>query len=657
MARRAAQALDRERWEGHPALLAWRRLGGALPSAIFVVKEELSSERRSLIYRLEGVQRGEGAIIAKRSAARGIAVERRIYQEVLADLPVPVLRCLGGVPDSDPRFAWLFLEAAGGADFDADSPAHRAAAAAWLAGLHMGTEGHRILPELPDRGPDHYLEHLHDGRRRIAECFDNPVLRDKDRELLDAILRALDVVESNWSAVDEACDGAPQVLVHGDFAARNARVGGEGCDARLWVFDWEVAGRGPPGIDLVRADGETYARAVRGRWPRLDVERQVRLGQLLRGCLAPIGWETLALDTPWVERPLYGLASYLRRLEDFLALSHWSGGAAAQRPRMGGPASTSEEPRQHPAARAWRRLGRCDAGLVGVEALRRKKVSQVYRLDGVGRAGSVIAKRTSFAIAAIERCIYEQALPQLPVRRLALEGVLEDTGGCWLFLEDAGDERAVGLEARRLLTTWLAGLHTSAAAHVGALPLPERGASHHRERLRAAHRPLREHVGNPALAAADRWVLCRLADDLARLDSRWHEVEALCARMPRTLVHGDLAPSNLHRRSGPDGDELLVLDWETAGIGPPAVDLVPVEPALYAAHVAEIWPGVTPESVARWQGLGRLLRTVVATSWESSELAFPWVEKPMVRLRVYRRELEEAMAVLDTDAVAPGVSP
>jgi hypothetical protein len=81
-----------------------------------------------------------------------------------------------------------------------------------------------------------------------------------------------------------------------------------------------------------------------------------------------------------------------------------------------------------------------------------------------------------------------------------------------------------------------------------------------------------------------------------------------------------------------------------------------VEPALYAAQVAETWPGVTPETVARWQGLGRLLRTVVATSWESSELAYPWVEKPMVRLRVYRRELADAMSVLDADAIASGAS-
>jgi len=657
MARHAARKLDPEHWEGHPALLAWSGLGGAHPSAVLVVKEETGSERLSRIYRLDGVHEGGPSVVAKRSTASSIAIERRIYEEMLADLAVPTLRCLGGAPDPDPRFAWLFLEAAEGAEFDGESAPHRAAAAAWLAGLHMGTEGHEILPELPDRGPAHYLEHLRSGRRRIALSFENPALGDADRELLDAILRALDVVESNWSAVEAACASAPRVLVHGDFAARNARIEGEGPEARLWVFDWEVAGQGPPGIDLVRADRETYARAVQQRRPRLDVARELLLGQLLRGCLAPIGWETLALDTPWVEQPLYGLASYRRRLEGFLAASGWSGGGAAARPRPDAATTTGEDPHTHPAARAWRRLGRSDASLVGVEALRCKKVSQVYRLSGVGSTGSVVAKRTSFAVGAIERCIYEQVLPSLPIRRLGLEGVLEEADASWLFLEDAGSERAQGAGAQELLTAWLAGLHTSAAGLAGGLPLPERGAHYHRERLRAAHRPLREHLGNPALTPADRWVLCRLADDLALLDARWHEMEALCARMPRTLVHGDLVPSNLHRRRVAGGDELLVLDWETAGIGPPAVDLVSVEPAPYAMLVAPTWPEATPEVVARWQCTGRLLRTIVATSWESPDLAFPWIDRPMARLRVYRRKLEEAMSALDDAVLAPEALP
>jgi hypothetical protein len=51
--------------------------------------------------------------------------------------------------------------------------------------------------------------------------------------------------------------------------------------------------------------------------------------------------------------------------------------------------------------------------------------------------------------------------------------------------------------------------------------------------------------------------------------------------------------------------------------------------------------------VARWRRCGQLLRGVIATEWEASGLAFPWVEKPMAGLRVYRHELEEALAGLD----------
>lgn len=650
MGSRAARRLDPGDWEGHPALDAWRALGGSAPSTVLVVKEESGSERLSRIYRLEGVHPGGRGVIAKRSSAESIAVERKIYDEVLAPLAVEALGCLGGVADADPRFAWLFLEAAEGEEFDADLPAHRAAAAAWLARLHTDSEGHAALRELPDRGPAHYLEHLRGGRRRIADSFDNPVFRAADRELLDAILCRLDVVESHWSAVEEAGELSPRVLVHADFAARNVRVEGEPPEARVWVFDWEVAGRGVPGIDLVRADLELYASAVRGRWPRLDVPAQARLGQLLRGCLAPIGWETLALDTPWVERSLYGLASYLRRLDAFLASAGWSGGGARPRPRPLEAPGASGDPREHPAARAWRRLGRSDAALARIDGLRHKKSSQVYRLTGVGPSGSVVAKRTSHAIGAIERCVYEQALPRLPLRSLRLEGVIEEPEACWLFLEDAGSERAEGPEARRLLTAWLADLHTSAAGIARQLPLPDRGATYHRERLHEARRPLRENLGNPALAPADRWVVCQLARALERLDARWGELEALCAQMPHTLVHGDLGPANLHRRRSGDGDELLVLDWETAGIGPLAIDLLAVDPTLYAARVARVWPEATPKRVARWQRCGRLLRTIVATGWESADLAYPWVEKPMVRLRVYRRDLEEALSLFDPEA-------
>ncbi len=656
MARPAARRLDPEQWAAHPALLAWREIGGGDPSSVLVVKEEQSSARQSRIYRLDAVRPAGGAVVAKRSDRASIALERCVYERGLASLPLPALRCLGLVADADPRFAWLFIEAAGGEVFDADSPAHRAAAAEWLAVLHLGAEGHAVLSELPERGADHFLAHLRDGRRRIAESFENPALRGPDRELLDAILRGLDVVEWHWSRVEDACAGAPRTLVHGDFADRNVRVEGDGPQARVWVFDWEVAGCGMPGIDLVNADLEVYAAAVRERWPRLDLRLQAWLGRLLRGCLAPIGWETLGLATPWIERPLGNLASYRRRLDPLLAEAGWVAGGTRRGRAPALIAEPGADPRAHPAARAWRRLGRSDVGLEEVACLRRKPGSRVFRLRGIGPAGSVVAKRTSGAAGEVERRVYEQVLPRLPLRSVGFHGAVAEEDACWLFLEDVGGERALGPEARELLTEWLARFHTRAAALSGALGLPERGPDHYRDRLHGTRRTLRDRLANPALSPADRWVLRELAGCLERLDARWHEIEALLAQMPRTLVHGDLGAPNLRLRGDAAGAELLVLDWETASVGPPAIDLFGVDPGAYAARVAREWPGATPQAVARWKRCGQLLRGVIATEWEASGLAFPWIEKPMAGLRVYRRELEEALAELANGAGAAGSS-
>jgi aminoglycoside phosphotransferase (APT) family kinase protein len=258
----------------------------------------------------------------------------------------------------------------------------------------------------------------------------------------------------------------------------------------------------------------------------------------------------------------------------------------------------------------------------------------------------VVAKQGSGVAGEVERRVYESVLPRLPLPTLAFHGAVEEDGGSWLFLEDAGDERLEGSEGVRSLTAWLARLHARAAPLCDALGLPERGADWYRDHLRGTRRTLEERLGNPALSPADRFVLRELAGCLERLDARWVEVEAILAEMPRTLVHGDLGTANLRLRRGDTGTEIVALDWETASVGPPAIDLFAIDPDLYAGRVRRDWPRATPEAVARWKRCGQLLRGVAATQWEASGLAFPWVEKPMAGLRVYRRELEEALAGL-----------
>src|SRR5882724_1426694 len=75
--------------------------------------------------------------------------------------------------------------------------------------------------------------------------------------------------------------------------------------------------------------------------------------------------------------------------------------------------------RQHRAVKAWEGITARQVAPERIEILKLKNKSAVYRLVGVGLDGSsVIAKRCRRATAGIERRIYEEFLPRLPLPRL-----------------------------------------------------------------------------------------------------------------------------------------------------------------------------------------------------------------------------------------------
>jgi hypothetical protein len=128
------------------------------------------------------------------------------------------------------------------------------------------------------------------------------------------------------------------------------------------------------------------------------------------------------------------------------------------------------------------------------------------------------------------------------------------------------------------------------------------------------------------------------------LESRWGEVEGLCAGAPRTLVHGDFQARNLRVRTGPAGATLVCFDWEMGGWGVPGADLASrradPDPAAYAAVVRGHWPDVGPETVARLARVGKLFWVLAATDWTACELPNGWPESPMHHLRVYEARQE-----------------
>src|SRR5437773_1698254 len=82
---------------------------------------------------------------------------------------------------------------------------------------------------------------------------------------------------------------------------------------------------------------------------------------------------------------------------------------------------------EHPAVIAWRKVAPDHGAPDRITKLKETRRSRVYRLHGAGPGGApVIAKLGTLAGAAIERTIYEDVLPTLPVTALRLYGLLED---------------------------------------------------------------------------------------------------------------------------------------------------------------------------------------------------------------------------------------
>jgi len=305
----------------HPALCAWQRLD---PNAAWPDRIDLLKERRtSRVYRLVGAGPGRSSLIAKRNRLAKLVQETRIYRELLPEAGIPTLACHGLVAEADGDLGWMFLEDAGETAFGLDAADNRMVAARWLARLHGATQ--RLSGRLPERGPQHYLEQLRIGRETIHRHADNPALGTNDHQLLDGVVGRLDLVERGWGRIEEACDGTPRSLVHGDFARRNLRTIHRRSGNEPLVFDWGAAGYGLPGLDLLQVDLESYASEARQYWPDLDrdrLERQLWVSRLFRGVLAPIKWRAASLGAAWVVGPLRDLAAFVSRLDDLIA-SGW----------------------------------------------------------------------------------------------------------------------------------------------------------------------------------------------------------------------------------------------------------------------------------------------------------------------------------------------
>ncbi len=308
--------------ETEPAVGAWRALGaGPMPERL----ELLRRRDKSVIYRLPDVGRAGSHVIAKQSPWDVVHDERAAY-EMLETLDVPRLGYYGFHPEPSRVTGWLFLEDAAGTPWDPNDALHRQLCTGWLAAVHSASarrDGARLLP---DRGLGWYRMHLDGCPARIREGFSNPHVPHEAHGVLDDMLHLLDAVAEHWAEIEAGCASMPLALTHGDFAERNVRIRHDPEGVRLLAFDWEVAGWGLPGVDLVDVDLPAYAEAVRGAWPELEVEglrRFAHLGQLLRGGVVSTSWASESLRTHWTRDVLAEFPHYARRILDAFDALGW----------------------------------------------------------------------------------------------------------------------------------------------------------------------------------------------------------------------------------------------------------------------------------------------------------------------------------------------
>ena len=296
------------------AMAAWSNL---TPNCRAVPIETLQEKKNCAVYRLPGAGSHGENVIAKWLRAGPCVIERTVYDRILARLQMPTPCCIGSVPDDTDGFAWLFVEEAAGVEYDSTDPAHRAIASKWLAELH--STAHDLAGaaaksrRLPPVGLPQCAIRISRAKERIISFIGNPALDNEDRVVLAEVLEQCELLNGWCDRLDHHCRRFAPTLVHGDFVAKNLRICLKADQAHLLVFDWEMAGFGPPGADLAECDDLATYHASLGRTFRVltlaEVQMLALIGKALRWAAA-IDWASWGLDGPWVRKPMRDLGCY-----------------------------------------------------------------------------------------------------------------------------------------------------------------------------------------------------------------------------------------------------------------------------------------------------------------------------------------------------------
>lgn len=283
----------------------------------------------------------------------------------------------------------------------------------------------------------------------------------------------------------------------------------------------------------------------------------------------------------------------------------------------------TEDLQEHPVVRAWNAATFLDTMPECIHVLRELPRYAIYWLPGVGAGGTaVFAKRSMAHRSLVERTVYEEILPHLPLTAPRYYGIFMEELYGWIFLEDVGDERYSCAEPKHLELAgrWVGTLHARAAALQAARLLPDAGPRRYLAHLRKAREQIRSSLRKWSFPLSEVRVLTATLSHCNEIEGRWDQVEAVCKCGASTLVHGDFRPKNALLRRNAESLTLCPIDWEMAGFGVPAVDLTRIDLRAYWHEVRSTWPRSDFEAVARLAMGGRLLQELAAVDWMSQSL-------------------------------------
>lgn len=285
-----------------------------------------------------------------------------------------------------------------------------------------------------------------------------------------------------------------------------------------------------------------------------------------------------------------------------------------------------------------------------------KKKSAVYKLvPASDNDTAIVAKRCRTASGKIERFIYDQILPQLPVSSPTYHGSVEIDGALWLFLDYAdGVEWDIDNETHLdLAIHWLSNMHGSSAQLELLSQLPDRGPHYYQSQLDKASQRLIQAHSNPDLQPSDVEILNGFIKQTELLSSRWAEIQQFCQSMPASLIHNDFISKNLHVCDLKSGPVLLPFDWEMSGKGMPATDLswmfVKAPEGTIAKHHKQMRlfnPNIDLCDIEYMAAVGTVFRISDAVEWASHDLLTEYPRRKISHFEKYTNRLARVSVAL-----------